>query len=219
MVVALPPADLDFEHLQRRRAAPRWRRSSTTGASEYGYAKIQGTQAADDRLRARRLARRAWRRGSSRSSGRGATATATSSAASPRTSCSTTSCCTGSPAPPTRPGASTTRPSTRRVHASPNGAVEVPVGVAAFPKEIIRSPRSLGGAPVQHRPLDRHAARRPFRGVRSSPSCWSTTCGSFFRRCDPRPLTGHSGRLRSRRHDGRSACGWYDDSAAAVATP
>ena len=53
--------------------------------------------------------RPAWRRGSSRSSARGATATATSNAASPRTSCSPTSCSTGSRRPATRRDASTTR--------------------------------------------------------------------------------------------------------------
>ena len=81
-----------------------------------------------------------WRRGSWRSSARGATATATSSAASRRTSCSTTSCCTGSPPPPTPPGGSTTRP-TQTSGFVPDQKVEVPIGFAAFPKEIIRSPR------------------------------------------------------------------------------
>ena len=44
MVVAPPPADLDFEHLAEDERARRWPPTSTTDASSSGYSKIQGTK-------------------------------------------------------------------------------------------------------------------------------------------------------------------------------
>ena len=46
--------------------------------------------------------------------------------------------------------------------------VELPTGVAAFPGELLRSPRKLVRAGLQHHPLDRHAARRSLRRVRTT---------------------------------------------------
>ena len=45
---------------------------------------------------------------------------------------------------------------------------ELPTGVAAFPREIIRAPRSWCEADLQHHPLDDDAARRALRGVRAA---------------------------------------------------
>ena len=164
MVVAPPPADLDFEHLQEDEQVA-LATYELLRPGRFGLREDPGHQARR-RSGTRSTTRRPGsRRGSSRSSARGATATATSSAASPRTSCSTTSCSTGSPAPRTRPGACTTRPS-RPAGAVARQRIEVPVGVAAFPAEIIRPPAAMGGAPLRPPALDRNATWWALRGVR-----------------------------------------------------
>ena len=179
MIVAPPPADLDFEHLrddeQAALASFELLRAASTRATRRSRARSRRPSATRSTTRPP-----GWRRGSSRSSGPGATATATSSAASPRTSCSTTSCCTGSPPPPTRPGASTTRPS-RRAGFVPDQRVEVPFGVAAFPKEIIRSPRHWAERRYDIRALDRDAPRRALRGVRRAGALLVDDVREFFR--------------------------------------
>ena len=82
--------------------------------------------------------RRARPGGSWRSSGPGPTATAIPRTPSPVTSCSTTSCSTGSPAPaPRRPGIYWESFGTFR-----GDPVDVPTGVAMFPKEIFRPTRA-----------------------------------------------------------------------------
>ena len=46
--------------------------------------------------------------------------------------------------------------------------VELPTGIAAFPGELLKAPRQLVRAGLQHHPLDGHAARRPLRRVRAT---------------------------------------------------
>ena len=51
-------------------------------------------------------------------------------------------------------------------------SLEVPVGVAAFPHEVLRTPRRWAETSLQHRALDRHApwwALRRVRGTRAAP--------------------------------------------------
>ena len=46
--------------------------------------------------------------------------------------------------------------------------VELPTGIASFPKEILQGAAQLVRGRLQHHPLDDDAARRPLRGVRAA---------------------------------------------------
>ena len=105
-----------------------------------GLRQRAGDQAADARRsRSTTLRPDSWP-GSSRSSGPGATATGSPRIASPAINSSPTSWCTGSPRP-VRPRPVCTG---RHKHSSAGAPpfVHVPTGVARYPKEVLRWPRS-----------------------------------------------------------------------------
>ena len=150
----------------RRRKASSPRRTSPPSVSRRPVAATSRSSAPSRRRSATcsTTPRPDWPVGSSRSSGSGAIATAIPSGLLPRTSCSPTSCSTGSPGPRPRRLACTGRCARPAGPALPQAPVTVPTGVANYPGEIGPFGARLGRAPVQHRPLDLPRARRPFRG-------------------------------------------------------
>ena len=64
------------------------------------------------------------------------------------------------------------------------GTIDVPTGYAEFPREILRAAALAGRAHVhRHPPLDRDAARRPFRGDGAAGGAGRARCARSSGRC------------------------------------
>ena len=139
-----------------------------------------GHEAADASATRSKTRRRACARGSSRSSPRGPTATATSNASSRRTSCSPTSRSTGRPQRPRRRRGCTTRCDRPGASAIPSAYVGVPTGVANYPGEVTRTPRSW----AEHRYNITHWTEQPHGGhfaAMQVPDLFVADVREFFR--------------------------------------
>ena len=194
MIVAPPPADLDFANLRDDEQAALGGVRATTAGTIPGTRRSRAPSRRPSATRSTtRL--RAWPLGSSRSSGRGATATATSRGVHEGPAARQHHAVLGHGHRPLRRRACTTRRSTRAGSCPPNGRVEVPIGVRGVPEGDHPLAPSLGGGTVRHPPLDRDAPRRAFCGIRTGRAPGERRPGVLP--AVPRPLTGHSGRLRS----------------------
>ena len=196
-IVSQNVADLDPEHVcglhlnfitvprpqdapdPRRRSSKTARRSSRSARPAPAIRRSRARNRRRSATRSKTL-RRVCARGSSRSSPRGPIATATSNASSRKTSCSPTSPSTGQPQPRRRRRGCTTRCDRHGRDAIPSAYVGVPTGVANYPGEVTRTPRSW----AEHRYNITHWTEQPHGGhfaAMQVPDLFVADVREFFR--------------------------------------